>query len=455
MKILYIEDNPIDSELLLRYFSALSDQFTFTHAKTLAEARARLEESPWAMCDLVLTDFQLPDGTGLEFLHEIRSRQLPIAVVIITGQGDEQTAVIALKSGADDYIPKSFNYLESLPGILTNVHQRCLQGINLQKKRLRVLYAEHLTSDIDLTRRHLAANAPYIELFVVKDAVLVIRELQKTDREQWDVVLMDYQLPGMNAMEALREINHLGKHPPIIIVTGQGDEEVAAQALRHGAVDYIVKHPGYLHELAPSLENAYHWARLQKEHEALKESEERFRVAQETSPDGFTILHPLRNEKGEIVDFTWVYENQAIARINGTDPEEVKGKRMLDLFPTHIGTPIFDAYIHVADTGNPQVFEEVYVGEIVSIPTWLRIVVVPMEKDIAILAQDISDRKQTEEALLESEEKYKALFNQTGEGIYLHTLEGKILAVNNAACKQTGYSEERTVEFNDIQSTSK
>jgi len=39
--------------------------------------------------------------------------------------------------------------------------------------------------------------------------------------------------------------------------------------------------------------------------EALQKSEERFRVAQDFSPDGFTILHPLRNEKKEIVDFTW------------------------------------------------------------------------------------------------------------------------------------------------------
>ncbi|MCX5993935.1 MAG: PAS domain S-box protein, partial [Chloroflexi bacterium] len=47
--------------------------------------------------------------------------------------------------------------------------------------------------------------------------------------------------------------------------------------------------------------------------ESLRKSEERFRVAQEISPDGFTILHPLRNEKGEIIDFTWVYENKTIA----------------------------------------------------------------------------------------------------------------------------------------------
>ena len=130
--------------------------------------------------------------------------------------------------------------------------------------------------------------------------------------------------------------------------------------------------------------------------EALHKSEERFRVAQEISPDGFTILHPLRNEKGEIVDFTWVYENQAIASINGTDPQKVIGKRLLDLFPAHSGTSIFEAYIHVANTGISQIFEEVYVGEVVSKPRWLRLVVVSMGEDIAILSLDITGRKQAE-----------------------------------------------------------
>ena len=143
--------------------------------------------------------------------------------------------------------------------------------------------------------------------------------------------------------------------------------------------------------------------------EALKESEELFRVAQEMSPDGFTILLPLRDEKGEIIDFTWVYENNTIARINGTDPEEVKGKRMLDLFPTHKGTSIFEAYINVSNSGKPQIIEEVYVGEIVSRPTWLRLVIVSIGENIAILAQDITEGKQAEEKRKKSRQELRNL----------------------------------------------
>jgi PAS domain S-box-containing protein len=131
--------------------------------------------------------------------------------------------------------------------------------------------------------------------------------------------------------------------------------------------------------------------------EKFRESENRFRVAQELSPDGFTILHPVRDNNGEVVDFTWIYENQTIARLNATDPQNVIGKRLLDMFPAHKGTPIFEAYIQAADTGTPQIIEDTYVGEILSRPTWLRLVIVPMDKDIAILAQDITERKAAEQ----------------------------------------------------------
>ncbi|GAP18807.1 PAS domain-containing protein [Levilinea saccharolytica] len=157
--------------------------------------------------------------------------------------------------------------------------------------------------------------------------------------------------------------------------------------------------------------------------EALQASEERFRVAQEMSPDGFTILHPLKNDKGEIIDFTWIYENQVIARINGRDPQEVIGKRVLDLFPTYRGTSFFQAYIHTALTGNPEIIEDVYVGDNFSRPKWLRLVIVSMGEDIAVHAQDITVRKQAEmrinEQLNELKRWQKATLGREGRVLEL------------------------------------
>ena len=167
-----------------------------------------------------------------------------------------------------------------------------------------------------------------------------------------------------------------------------------------------------------------------KAEEELRESEKRFRVAQEMSPDGFTILHPVRNKKADIVDFEWVYENQAIALINGTDPEKVIGKRLLEEFPSHRGTPTFKAYIEAAKTGNPKTLEDIYVGDILSKPTWLRLVIVSMNDDIAILSQDITERKQAEKALRESEERFQKMLSVVPDMISIQDPQMNILYSN-------------------------
>ncbi len=177
----------------------------------------------------------------------------------------------------------------------------------------------------------------------------------------------------------------------------------------------------------------------------LQESEERFRIAQEISPDGFTILHPVRNEKDEIIDFTWVYENQAVARINGTDPLTIKGERLLTLFPNYRETPVFEAYLSVADTGTTRILEEVYIGEIISKPTWLRIVIVSMGEDIAIHTQDITGRKQAEESLKASELFNMSLLENAPNPINVINPDTSIRYVNPALEQLTGYSAEELI----------
>jgi PAS domain S-box-containing protein len=172
---------------------------------------------------------------------------------------------------------------------------------------------------------------------------------------------------------------------------------------------------------------------------ALQESEERFRVAQDVSLDGFTILRPVRDAQERIVDFTWVYENAAIARLNGTDPEAVVGQRLLELFPGHRGSPFLRAYQQVAESGEPYAFEAEYSGESMPTPTWFRIVVVPMGGEIAILAQDITAPKLAENALRESEDRYRSLVGNVPGIIFTMDLAGKITFVSPRIKETLGY----------------
>ncbi|HSB00885.1 MAG TPA: GAF domain-containing protein, partial [Anaerolineales bacterium] len=119
MKILYVEDEIAHVMLTERTLEEnLHQEFHLLHAETVADALKLLDTEP--DIDLVLSDLRLPDGTGLELLQKIRERKEPPAVVLVTGQGDQEAAVAALKAGAADYLVKQSDYLHRLPVVISN-----------------------------------------------------------------------------------------------------------------------------------------------------------------------------------------------------------------------------------------------------------------------------------------------------------------------------------------------
>ncbi len=56
-----------------------------------------------------------------------------------------------------------------------------------------------------------------------------------------DIILLDHELPDMTGIAVLERLSHLAAPPSVVLITGRGDESVAAAALRYGAVDYLVK----------------------------------------------------------------------------------------------------------------------------------------------------------------------------------------------------------------------
>jgi PAS domain S-box-containing protein len=163
--------------------------------------------------------------------------------------------------------------------------------------------------------------------------------------------------------------------------------------------------------------------------EALRESEARFRAVQELSPDGFLILRPVRNADGSVRDFTWVYQNEALARINGTDgtdPQAMIGRSVCELFPGHDESAFHAAYKHVAETGETRVIEAPFQGGSIQKLSWFRVAVVPMENDIAILTQDMTEHRRMEEELRESRSRLDLALRSAQIGVWrLDIAEGK------------------------------
>ncbi len=269
MKILYVEDNVFDADLLQRELAGKEVIESLSVATTLAEARERLEEAE--NFDLILIDFQLPDGSGLDLMREIRERELKVAVVALTGQGDESLAVAALKAGADDYLTKDrLHDARVLPTLMAALQRFRLMQTR-QSRGLRVLYGERHAADADLTRRHLERHAPHISIHVVSDSLAVLECLSRQNEgPQFDLLLLDFRLAPENGLEILKQVREeRGLDLPIVIVTGNGSEDLAVEAMRLGATDYLVKQANYLHALAPALENAFHRVVVEREQQRL------------------------------------------------------------------------------------------------------------------------------------------------------------------------------------------
>ena len=276
MRLLYVEDNPVDVDLVRRALRDRLWDWQMQVAVSLAQARQMIaSDGPW---DLLLIDLGLPDGSGLDLVRELREQALPVALVALTGQGDQDLVVAALKAGANDYLDKNSSYGDRLPTTLLAAVRRHAEQQSLQRRGLRVLYAEPHALDADLTRRHLERYAPHIRIEMVFDSTSLLARLPLGSSEacRFDVLLLDYRLlpdSGLDILKRLREDR--GLDLPVVVVTGQGSEDIAAESLRMGGTDYLVKHSNYLFGLPLALENAFHRVCIERERVLLRQSEDR------------------------------------------------------------------------------------------------------------------------------------------------------------------------------------
>jgi DNA-binding response OmpR family regulator len=101
--ILLVEDEVNVSGPLADYLA--KEGFRVARAGTLAEAETRLEE---ARPELVLLDWMLPDGQGIELLKRLRARGLEVPTILLTARAELVDKVLGLELGANDYVTKPF-----------------------------------------------------------------------------------------------------------------------------------------------------------------------------------------------------------------------------------------------------------------------------------------------------------------------------------------------------------
>ena len=115
-------------------------------------------------------------------------------------------------------------------------------------KKLRVLHIEDSIRDAQLLSRHLLRAGYELTSERVETADAMRAALKASE---WDVILCDYSMPQLNALAALSVMKETGLDIPFIIISGTVGEDVAVEAMRCGAHDYLMK--GNLTRLVPAM----------------------------------------------------------------------------------------------------------------------------------------------------------------------------------------------------------
>jgi len=107
------------------------------------------------------------------------------------------------------------------------------------ESRLRLLHLEDNQDDYEIVKRSLSTNLPFE--FQITNRQRGVDALQDLKSGQYDIVLVDFQLPDMTGLEFLRRLKALRLPVSPIFITGMGNLKVAVEAMKEGARNYIVK----------------------------------------------------------------------------------------------------------------------------------------------------------------------------------------------------------------------
>jgi polar amino acid transport system substrate-binding protein len=143
IQILLVEDNPRHAGLIRDELEIELPSAVVTVAPSVGEARAALESGAF---DLIILDFRLPDGDGLEILREVKRGARREPVVFVTTSSSTAIAVEAMKIGAEDYIVKEEGYVSVLPFVVREVIERSKLRTEHADMERRLARAERLAS---------------------------------------------------------------------------------------------------------------------------------------------------------------------------------------------------------------------------------------------------------------------------------------------------------------------
>ena len=300
-------------------------------------------------------------------------------------------------------------------------------------------------------------NHPYKIMVVEDEAVIALRLKQVLTTMGYDVVgiaysgeeaikkakslnpeliLMDIMIPDKLDGIAAAKIITAEFDIPIVFLTAFSEDRIIERAKQVGPYGYILK-PFQDHEVKATIEVALYKKEMEN---ILKENENKFRALAENANDGVLIA----SGKGE-----YVYANKRAGEITGYSVSELLKLRINDLAHPDEIEPIMDNYYSTISENSFQKQHEtrIFHKDGKEIPIEVTIGRTSWEEQVAviILFRDITELKQADEQLRESEENYRRLFKSLVDVFYQADNSGKITMVSPSITRVAGYKPEEVI----------
>lgn len=206
--------------------------------------------------DVVITDVKMPKIDGIEVMHRIKEMSKTTEVILITGHGDIDMAIVALRDGALDYIKKPIDIDQLIVSL-----GRAKEKIQ-DRKKITIRNSILILEDDEKTREKLGKI--YIKegykVFTAPDGE---RGLKIFSENKIDILLTDLRMPIMNGLQFISEVKKISSDCEFIVLSGFGDEADAVEAMRNGAINFISK-PIDLEQLLLSTQKAIDKLELQR-----------------------------------------------------------------------------------------------------------------------------------------------------------------------------------------------
>jgi PAS domain S-box-containing protein len=306
------------------------------------------------------------------------------------------------------------------------------------KPPLRVLLVEDNEDDSALMVR-LLRRGGYEPIW---KKVQTAGELEEALAEgSWDIVLSDYNMPQFDAISALKVVREQPGFLPFIIISGSIGEETAVAAMRAGADDYLMK--TNLARLLPAIERELREAAERRERARTKKAfldlQEKFEVIFRENLDVMMVLDAAN---GEILHI-----NRAVNEVMGYDEFRLASQPFCTLWPGDQRAAAEGLLAQVRREGS--VF---YSGEFKRLdgsrcPMDLLANKLPWGRDEAIIVtlRDVTERHRAEQRLADEKEHLAVTLRSIGEGVITTDARGRILLLNGAAERLTGWRQPEAV----------